>query len=56
MQINPEYELISTTGPAHKKVFTSVVIIKGIRYKSGTGNTKKESEQSASKHTLDALH
>ena len=33
MQINPEYELISTTGPAHKKVFTSVVIIKGIRYK-----------------------
>jgi ribonuclease-3 len=56
MQINPEYELISTTGPVHKKVFTSVVIIKGIRYKSGTGNTKKESEQSASKHTLDALH
>ena len=56
MQINPEYELISTTGPAHKKVFTSVVIIKGIRYKSGTGNTKKESEQNASKHTLDALH
>ncbi len=56
MQINPEYELISTTGPSHKKVFTSVVIIKGIRYKSGTGNTKKESEQNASKHTLDALH
>jgi len=55
MQINPEYELISTTGPAHKKVFTSVVIIKGIRYNSGTGNTKKESEQNASKNTLEII-
>jgi ribonuclease-3 len=53
MQINPEYELVSTTGPAHKKVFTSTAIINGKKYASGTGNTKKESEQVASKNTLE---
>lgn len=41
LQINPEYELISTTGPAHKKIFTSRVIINGERYCTGSGNTKK---------------
>lgn len=55
MQINPEYELVSTTGPAHKKVFTSTAIINGKKYASGTGNTKKESEQVASKNTLEIL-
>lgn len=55
LQINPEYELISTTGPAHKKIFTSIVIINGEKYCTGTGNTKKESEQIASKNTLEIL-
>ena len=55
LQINPEYELISTSGPSHKKTFTSVAIINGQRYATGTGNTKKESEQAASKNTLDIL-
>jgi len=55
MQINPEYELISTTGPAHKKIFTSIVIINGNRYSTGIGNTKKESEQNASKNTLESI-
>jgi len=55
MQINPEYELISTTGPAHKKIFTSIVIINGNRYSTGIGNTKKESEQNASKNTLEII-
>jgi ribonuclease-3 len=54
-QINPEYELITTTGPHHTKTFTSVVIINGIKYKTGTGKTKKESEQNASKFTLENL-
>ena len=30
-QTNPEYELITTTGPHHTKTFTSVVIINGIK-------------------------
>jgi ribonuclease-3 len=54
-QTNPEYELITTTGPHHTKTFTSVVIINGIKHKTGTGKTKKESEQNASKYTLDSL-
>ncbi len=56
LQINPEYELISTTGPAHKKNFTSIVIINGNKYATGTGTTKKESEQMASKNTLEILN
>ena len=55
LQINPEYELISTTGPAHKKIFTSIVVINGEKYCTGTGNTKKESEQIASQNTLEIL-
>ena len=55
LQVNPEYELISTTGPAHKKVFTSVVLINGEKFSTGTGKTKKESEQAASKLTLEIL-
>jgi len=54
-QISPEYELITTTGPHHTKTFTSIVIINGIRYQTGTGKTKKESEQNASKFTLEHL-
>jgi ribonuclease-3 len=55
-QTNPEYELITTTGPHHTKTFTSVVIINGIKHKTGTGKTKKESEQNASKCTLDSFN
>tara|TARA_B100000787_G_scaffold11469_1_gene8528 strand:- start:3642 stop:4376 length:735 start_codon:yes stop_codon:yes gene_type:complete len=55
LQINPEYELIETSGPPHKKMFTSVVLIKGVRYSKGTSKTKKESEQIASRITLENL-
>tara|TARA_B100000902_G_C27263713_1_gene892262 strand:- start:773 stop:1528 length:756 start_codon:yes stop_codon:yes gene_type:complete len=56
IQVNPEYELVETTGPAHKKIFTSVVIINGRKYSEGTSKTKKESEQIASKLTLEFLN
>lgn len=55
LQINPEYELISTSGPGHKKTFTSIVVINGKRYCTGIGCTKKESEQIASKNTLEVF-
>lgn len=55
IQVNPEYELVETSGPAHKKVFTSVVLINGKKYCQGTNKTKKESEQIASKMTLEFL-
>lgn len=54
-QVNPEYELLETYGPPHKKMFTSVTLIKGVRYCTGTSKTKKESEQLASKHTLEQI-
>lgn len=54
-QISPEYELVTTTGPHHTKTFISVVIINGVRHKTGAGKTKKESEQNASKFTLESL-
>ena len=56
LQVTPEYEMISCSGPAHKKFFTSVVIINGRKYKTGSGPTKKESEQDASKNTLEVLN
>lgn len=52
IQTNPTYELISTSGPAHNKNFTSVVLINEIKYKQGSGKNKKISEQNASKDTL----
>jgi len=55
IQVNPEYELVETSGPAHKKMFISVVIIRGKKYSEGTSKTKKESEQIASRLTLDYL-
>lgn len=55
LQINPEYELISTSGPAHNKIFTSVVLINGVKHSTGMGRTKKESEQIASKNTLEII-
>lgn len=52
IQTNPTYELVSTSGPAHNKNFTSIVLIKGQRCKIGCGKNKKISEQNASKATL----
>lgn len=43
------YNLVNEEGPAHKKVFTVEVIIDGLVYGKGIGNTKKEAEQNAAK-------
>jgi ribonuclease III len=53
LHVNPTYKLVSTTGPAHNKTFTSVVIINKDTYSEGTGKNKKISEQLASKFTLE---
>ena len=47
-----DYKLISETGPAHNKQFTFEVIIDGIVYGRGTGNSKKSAEQEAAKNAL----
>ena len=48
-----EYKLISETGPAHNKRFTFEVIIDGIVYGKGSGNSKKAAEQEAAKDALE---
>ena len=47
-----EYKLINEEGPAHNKKFTFEVIIDGIVYGKGTGNSKKSAEQEAAKNAL----
>lgn len=44
-----EYREVSSTGPAHDRLFTFEVVIDGIRYGIGTGKSKKEAEQNAAK-------
>ena len=43
------YNLISETGPAHKREFKVEVIIDGLVYGVGMGSSKKEAEQNAAK-------
>jgi len=47
-----EYILIKEEGPEHKKIFTSEVHISGNVIASGSGTTKRESEQAAAKEAL----
>lgn len=48
-----EYEIVSESGPAHNKVFTTVVKIDNIIYGTGTAGSKKEAEQEAAKNALE---
>ena len=43
------YNLISETGPAHKREFKVEVIIDDLVYGVGVGGSKKEAEQNAAK-------
>ena len=51
--IDIEYIVIKESGPDHNKVFTSQVKIKGKASGTGSGSTKKESEQNAAKQAID---
>ena len=50
-----EYVVVKEEGPAHLKTFTINVVIDGIVYGSGVGNSKKEAEQEAAREALDKL-
>ncbi len=43
----PEYSILNEVGPDHNKTFTVEVCIKGKRYGTGTGRSKKKAEQNA---------
>lgn len=50
-----EYVVVKEEGPAHLRSFTINVVIDGIVYGSGVGNSKKEAEQEAAREALDKL-
>ena len=47
-----EYNVISVSGPDHKRVFTMEVTINGIPYGKGQGGSKQEAGQNAAHATL----
>ena len=49
------YELIGESGPDHDKRFRFRVSINGAPAGEGSGRTKKEAEQMAAMHALEAL-
>jgi len=51
-KITPNYELISSIGPDHNKVFEMAVIIGEKELARGKGKSKQEAEQEAAKHAL----
>ncbi|MDR2635452.1 MAG: ribonuclease III [Campylobacteraceae bacterium] len=53
--VAPEYTLISSTGPDHKKEFELAVVLKGRRLAQACGSTKKEAEQHAAEAALKIL-
>ena len=50
-----EYEVVLEQGPAHNKLFTTVVKIDGVVLGTGTAGSKKESEQEAAKDALSKM-
>lgn len=51
----PEYVVVDSSGPAHDRLFECAVEIRGDRYGTGTGRSKKEAEQAAAQSTLAQL-
>jgi ribonuclease III len=53
--ITPDYQLIASHGPDHKKEFEVAAFIDGKRYASALGKSKKQAQQEAAKIALDIL-
>jgi ribonuclease-3 len=51
----PEYRLVGTLGPDHRKLFEIEVLVKGERLAVATGPSKKEAEQDAARIALDGM-
>jgi len=51
-KITPNYQVISETGPEHKKVFRVGVFVKNKKIASGKGHSKKEAEEAAAQKAL----
>ena len=51
----PEYRLVGTLGPDHRKLFQVEVVVNGEPLAESTGPSKKEAEQDAARAALDRL-
>ena len=51
----PEYRLVGTLGPDHRKLFQVEVVVKGEAVADATGTSKKEAEQEAARLAMDKL-
>jgi ribonuclease III len=51
----PEYRLVGTMGPDHRKLFQVEVVVNGEALADSTGPSKKEAEQDAARAALDKL-
>jgi len=53
--ITPEYKVIASRGPDHKKEFEIVVVIQGREYAKAMGKSKKIAQQESAKTTITIL-
>ncbi|MEE3776301.1 ribonuclease III [Campylobacter sp. CX2-4080-23] len=53
--VAPKYELISSSGPDHKKSFEMAVLLNGKEIARATGNSKKSAEQACALKALEIL-
>ena len=51
----PTYRIVSETGPDHEKIFVTEIAVAGKVLGTGSGKSKKQSQQEAAKKALDAL-
>jgi ribonuclease III len=51
----PEYRLVSTFGPDHRKQFEIEVVVRGESLATATGSSKKDAEQEAARAALEKL-
>jgi ribonuclease-3 len=51
----PEYRLVGTLGPDHRKLFQVEVVVGGERLAEATGSSKKEAEQEGARIALEKL-
>ncbi len=49
------YQLVSESGPDHKKTFTVQVLLNDVPIGTGSGHTKKEAEQFAARNGLEVI-
>ena len=54
-KILPVYKLISNTGPRHKPLFKVAVKLKGTKFYTSSGNSKKDAEQKAATLCLESI-